>query len=539
MKLQTCPLIFILCVFALSISWATSDSSLGDFFHCLPKHSQSSFPISEAIYTRENTTFPSVLLAYIRNLRHSTTTTSQPLAIVAAKHQSHVQATVICAQQHGVHIRIRSGGHDYEGLSFISYIPNVPYIVLDMFNLRSIDINVTDESAWVQAGAIIGELYFKIAEKSKAFGFPGGVCPTVATGGHFSGGGYGPMMRKYGLATDNIEDAKIVNVNGTILDRKSMGEDLFWAIRGGGGASFGVILSWKIKLVTVPANVTVFKVQKTLEEGAINVLYQWQHVVPKLPKEIFIRATSKVINTITNSTSQEGKNNKTGQVTFFGQFLGQTDQLLSLINESFPELGLQRTDCLEMSWVESTLFFAEYPLGTPINALLSRPNKPPPFFFKGKSDYVKEPIPKEGLESIWKMMIDIGTTHMQWNPYGGRMSEISESDTPFPHRAGNLFMIQYWTYWLEEGIEANNRHLNVSRKLYETTTPFVSKSPREALQNYRDLHIAANLRNQTNLETAKLYGSAYYKGNFERLVRVKSVADPQNFFKHEQSIPPL
>lgn len=55
-------------------------------------------------------------------------------------------------------------------------------------------------------------------------------------------------MRKYGLAVDNIFDARLVDVNGTILNRESMGEDLFWDIRGGGGGSFGVILSWKIKL---------------------------------------------------------------------------------------------------------------------------------------------------------------------------------------------------------------------------------------------------------------------------------------------------
>ncbi|KAM5587353.1 hypothetical protein ABKV19_006001 [Rosa sericea] len=305
MKIPSSTLVFTLSVLSLSISisCATSNPILNDFFQCLPKYSNSSYPISEAIFTRENTNFQSVLLSYIRNLRHCTPTTPKPLAIVTAKHESHVQATVMCAKQHGLHMRIRSGGHDYEGLSFISYISNTSYIVLDMFYLREIDVNIADESAWVGSGAIVGELYYSIAEKSKVHAFPGGVCPSVGVGGLFSGGGYGPTMRKFGLTVDNIVDARLVNVNGTILDRKSMGEDLFWAIRGGGGASFGVILSWKIKLLQVPPIVTVFRITKTLEQGATDVLHRWQYVAPNLPKELFIRATSKV----QNSTTEAGK----------------------------------------------------------------------------------------------------------------------------------------------------------------------------------------------------------------------------------------
>ena len=85
-----------------------------------------------------------------------------------------------------------------------------------MFNLRSIDVNIGDETAGVQAGATLGELYYRIWEKSRFHGFPPGICPTIGVGGHLSGGGYGNMLRKYGLSVDHIMDAKIVNVNDVV-----------------------------------------------------------------------------------------------------------------------------------------------------------------------------------------------------------------------------------------------------------------------------------------------------------------------------------
>jgi FAD/FMN-containing dehydrogenase len=91
-----------------------------------------------------------------------------------------------CSQNHGLQIRIRSGGHDYEGLSYVS---EVPFVVIDLIDFRAIEINVESRTAWVQTGATIGELYYAISRKSRNLGFPAGICPTVGVGGHFSGGG--------------------------------------------------------------------------------------------------------------------------------------------------------------------------------------------------------------------------------------------------------------------------------------------------------------------------------------------------------------
>ncbi|KAK7833883.1 callose synthase 3 [Quercus suber] len=193
---------------------------------------------------------------------------------------------------------------------------------------------------------------------------------------------------------------------------------------------------------------------------------------------------------------------------FCWTLFGTSNSLIPLMNERFPELGLLQTDCIEMSWIESTIFWADLPNGTSIDALLKRASEPD-IFFKAKSDYVKKPITKAGLESIWKLMTEIGFRGlMEWNPYGGRMSEILESETPFPHRAGNIFQILYYVTWVEEGTEVSNHYINLTRTFYNAMTSYVSKDPREAYLNYRDLDIGhASPNGNESLSSAKVYGA--------------------------------
>jgi hypothetical protein len=516
----------IFIIFLLHVSMAASDPSQESFLQCLSTHSQPSPPISSVTYFPSNSSFTTVLQSYIRNLRFTSPTTPKPLFIVTPTHVSHIQASIICSKIHGLEIRIRSGGHDYDGLSYVSA---APFIILDMFNLRSISVNVEDESAWVESGATLGELFYRIAEKSKIHGFPAGVCPTVGVGGHFSGGGYGNMMRKYGLSVDNIIDARVVDVNGRVLDRESMGEDLFWAIRGGGGASFGVVLSWKIKLIAVPEIVTVFRLEKTLEQGATDIVHQWQYVADKIHEDLFIRVVVLPVNK---------KPHQTIKAKFVALFLGTAKDLIALMDRSFPELGLQRRDCIEMMWIESVLYWSNYPNGTSLDVLLDRQPQSEKLL-KKKSDYVQKPIPKKGLEGIWKKMMELKKPALTFNPYGGKMSEISESETPFPHRAGNIYKIQYSVTWKEEGVEASNQNLDRIRQIYDYLTPYVSQSPRGSYLNYRDVDLGSNGVGNASYEEASAWGTKYFKGNFDRLVQVKTAVDPDNLFRYEQSIPSL
>ncbi|KAG6670975.1 hypothetical protein I3843_Q023800 [Carya illinoinensis] len=418
-----------------SFLWATSAHTHEDFIQCLTLHTgNSTSSISQVIYTPANSSYLYVLEFSIQNPRFSTPATPKPLVIITPLHISQIQASIKCSQKHGMQIRVRSGENG---------------------------------TAWVEASAIIGEVYYRIAEKSRNFGFPAGLCPTVGVGGHFSGGGYGTLLRKYGLAADNIVDAQMIDVKGRILDRESMGEDLFWAIRGGGGASFGVIVRWKIKLVPVPSIVTVFTVNRNLEQNATKLVHRWQYVADKLDVDLFIRVILSAAN-----SSQEGRRT---------------------IQASFNSL-------------------------TPL---------PRPTFFKAKSDYVMEPIPEVGLEGIWERFYqkEAKEAELILSPYGGRMSEIPESAIPFPHRVGNIYKIQHLVNWEEEGIKA-----------YSYMAAYVSKSPRAAYINYRDLDIGTNSKEgNASYKTGKYMGTKYFKSNFNRLVHVKTMVDPTNFFKNEQA----
>ncbi|KAL4011844.1 hypothetical protein IC575_028908 [Cucumis melo] len=258
---------------------ASSNNKHQAFLQCLSS-------ISKVIYSPINSSYFSVLDFSIQNLRFSKPETPKPIAIITPIHVSQIQVAIICSRTHGsLQIRTRSGGHDFEGLS---YVAHHPFIILDLINLRSISIDVKNNTAWVESGATVGELYYKIAEKSRSLAFPAGVCPSVGIGGFISGGGYGYLLRKYGLAVDNVLDAYLVDANGEVHDRESMGEDLFWAIRGGGGGSFGIVVAWKLRLVLVPETVTICISNKTVKDGAIDLIYEWQYVADKLDENLYL-----------------------------------------------------------------------------------------------------------------------------------------------------------------------------------------------------------------------------------------------------------
>lgn len=157
-------------ILSLSISFAASSTLLDkSFMHCMLTKVHNS--IEKTVFINSSSLlYPKVLESLEQNPRWLSSS-NKPLLIVTPSHESEIQQAILCSKEIGLQVRVISGGHDYEGLS---YICKTPFVLIDLVNIRSIDIDLADESAWIQAGATLGELYYKISKTSRVHGFPAG-----------------------------------------------------------------------------------------------------------------------------------------------------------------------------------------------------------------------------------------------------------------------------------------------------------------------------------------------------------------------------
>jgi FAD/FMN-containing dehydrogenase len=119
-------------------------------------------------------------------------------------------------------------------------------IVLDLANMRNLDVDVDGRTAWAQTGLTAGEYTAAVGAHGLATGF--GDTGSVGIGGITLGGGVGFLSRKYGLTIDNLLAAEVVTADGEIVRVDAdTHPDLFWAIRGGGG-NFGVVTRFQFRL---------------------------------------------------------------------------------------------------------------------------------------------------------------------------------------------------------------------------------------------------------------------------------------------------
>ncbi|WP_185931057.1 MULTISPECIES: FAD-binding oxidoreductase [unclassified Streptomyces] len=201
----------------------------------------------------------------------------RPAAIAQCVGAADVRTTIAFAQDTGVELAVRGGGHSGPGLCLVD-----GGLTLDLSPMRWVRVDPLTGTAQVGGGSQLGDL----DHEAHAFGLgvPSGINSTTGVGGLTLGGGHGHLTRKYGLTIDSLAGADVVLADGSVISvSEKEHPDLLWALRGGGG-NFGVVTSFTFRLHPVDevgVAVTVWPVERTPD-----VLRWYREFLPAAPDDI-------------------------------------------------------------------------------------------------------------------------------------------------------------------------------------------------------------------------------------------------------------
>jgi FAD/FMN-containing dehydrogenase len=416
-----------------------------------------------------------------------------PKVRVVAGSAKAVSTTILWATNNGLGFAVRSGGHSYEGFS------QSPDLVIDVRGMMTIKLSADKASVSIGSGSSLGSVYKALTPSHLAI--PAGSCFPVGVAGHSLGGGFGLLGRPFGLACDSILSMEMVDASGQIRNvSEQENPDLFWALRGGGNGSFGVVTNFNFRTSKVD-QVAKFRMDwnKTPPQ-AVKVMQGWQQWLEDLPPSItgtlhLTKAKGGLMNLHFAGLSVQSETKLKVELKRLQTLAGAADKLAT-DTEPFAQAA------------------EEFNGGKKEPAYTS-------IFMKGKSDYVTEPMSDKGiltlLEGLQKAAVPMAVL---CDSYGGAINKVASDATAFVHRGNTRYSMQYYKDW--RGPDASDANIAAMRTLYTSMRPFVSGG---CYVNYCDLDLG------------KDYAKAYWGDNLPRLIKIKAEFDPKNIFKHAQSVP--
>jgi FAD/FMN-containing dehydrogenase len=201
-----------------------------------------------------------------------------PALIVRCAGTADVMRAVEFARSEGLEVAVRGGGHSIAGFS-----TSDGGVVIDLSPMKGIRVDPAGRQAVAQPGVTWSEL----DHETQAFGLAvtGGLVSSTGIAGLTLGGGFGWLLRKYGLACDNLLSADVVTADGQLVTAsEQQHQDLFWALRGGGG-NFGVVTSFEYRLHPVGPTVFAGPVFYAASDAA-SVLRGWRDLAATIPDEL-------------------------------------------------------------------------------------------------------------------------------------------------------------------------------------------------------------------------------------------------------------
>ncbi|KAA2245257.1 FAD-binding oxidoreductase [Chitinophaga agrisoli] len=389
---------------------------------------------------------------------------------------------------------VRSGGHNGAGLGMCD-----DGLVIDLSPMKGITVDPAAQTAWVEAGCTLGDLDKAVHPFGLAT--PSGIISTTGVGGITLGGGLGHLTRKYGLAIDNVLSASVVLADGSFVKASpTENEDLFWAIRGGGG-NFGVITSFVFRLHTLSQ---VYGGPMLWEmDQAVDVLKWYREFIVIAPEALNGFFAFMTVPPAPPFPEHLHNKKMCGVVWAYAGPAEKAEALLDPIYNRIPP-ALDLLGYLPVPALNS-MFDGLYPPGLQ-------------WYWKG--DYVNE-ISDAAIEAHVKYGEQLPSMHstMHLYPINGATRRVGDSETAWAYRKAN------WAQVIV-GVDpdpANRDAITTWAKDYW-----------EALHPYSAGGSYINFMMEEGEERIK----ATYGNNYDRLVAVKNKYDPGNLFCVNQNIKP-
>jgi FAD binding domain/Berberine and berberine like len=406
-----------------------------------------------------------------------------PKVIARCSGVADVIAAVHFARTNKLLTAIRGGGHNVGGRALCD-----DGLVIDLSRMRAVFVDDNIRRVRVQSGATLGDL----DRETHAFGLavPCGIVPKTGIGGLTLGGGVGWLIRKYGMTVDNLLSAQVVTADGKVLTASaSDNDDLFWALRGGGG-NFGIVISFEFQahpVATVLGGLLLYPRAKGVE-----VIRHFRDYMASAPDELTAYAALLY--------GPDGSP-LVGVIACYCGSVAEGERVL----EPLRKFGGPILDGIQAM---------PFPV---MQSLLA------PSFPDGNSNYWKSTLQKDLSDEAISAIVEHANrlssplSFIVLEYYGGAAGRVSKDATAFPHRdlPWDILFLAQWTDPTQ-----TNMHRDWARSGEEMLRPFS--------QN-------AHLLSALDVEADDVVRSAFGP-NLARLVAVKQKYDPTNFFRVNQNI---
>ncbi|SFT11666.1 FAD/FMN-containing dehydrogenase [Zhouia amylolytica] len=418
----------------------------------------------------------------------------KPAAIFKCKDTSDVVKAVEFAQKHNLEVSIKSGGHNGAGLALVEN-----GLVIDLSEMKGISVDPATKTAVIEPGNVLRDVDKATHEYGLAL--PSGIIGTTGIAGITLGGGLGYLSRKGGLTIDNLLECKVVLANGEVVTaNENENSDLFWALKGGGG-NFGVVVSFKFKLIDVK-NVYAGPMFWPLEK-AKEVMEFYDAFTKDAPNDLYGFFAFLIVPPGDPFPEHLRNKNVCGVVWNYTGPIEKAEEVFKPIRAFGPPI-------LD--------FVQEIPMPA-LNGMFDE-LYPPGMQWYWRAHYIKELTPEAiaaNIEFGSKIPSIHSTTHLY--PIDGRVHDFSNSDTAWGNREAR---------WSQVIVGVDPDPANADKVTKWCKGYFDALTP----------HAMGGAYVNFMMEEGQDRVKASYRENYDRLAAIKAKYDPGNFFHINQNIKP-